>query len=300
MGVAKNYPGNAVSSLSCSTKISEHELAQETVALARRGQRLGPESAEWLMRYAREYKQLGWRWEPNYCVGNFYADENNFLGAHSDPVESIGPWAIVASLTFGAARQFRMKPVGTVRADGEDGGRVTSYSIRLPHNSLLICWEGFQEFWRHEVPKDNGLARHSISGAGRLNFTFRKSVMAVAKRRPMCQCGRKAHLKPVLKETSHHRGRYFWSCSNPRVRKGEYAHCDFFKWDDELVVEDVPGKGVAAPQHSAAQGGRNGQAKPTRGWPGPSLQQSFPHSSRPAAMKTGSAALPPVSVQGGA
>lgn len=31
------------------------------------------------------------------------------------------------------------------------GGRITSFSIRLPHNSALICWEGFQEFWRHEV-----------------------------------------------------------------------------------------------------------------------------------------------------
>jgi len=214
----------------------EHELGQETVALASRGQRLTLESAEWLVRYACEYKQLGWRWEPNYCVANYYADENNFLGAHSDPVESLGPWAIVASLTLGAARQFRMKPVGTVRANGQNG-RITSYSIRLPHNSLLIMWEGFQEFWRHEVPKDNGLTRHRISGPGRLNFTFRKSVSLVAKRRPLCQCGRKAHLKPVLKETSRHRGRYFWSCSNSRVRKGEYAHCDYFKWDDELIVD---------------------------------------------------------------
>ncbi len=34
------------------------------------------------------------------------------------------------------------------------GGRITSFSIRLPHNSLLVCWEGFQEFWRHEVRPD--------------------------------------------------------------------------------------------------------------------------------------------------
>merc|ERR1719498_2238468 len=128
---------------------------------------------------------MGWRWEPNYCVGNYYTDESNFLGAHSDPVESIGPFAIVASLTFGAARHFRMKPVGTVKTPSHrEGGRITSFSIRLPHNSLLICWEGFQEFWRHEVPK----------------------------------------------ETSKNKGRYFWSCSNPRVKKGHYSHCNFFKW----------------------------------------------------------------------
>merc|ERR1712129_289514 len=40
-----------------------------------------------------------------------------------------------------------------------------------------------------------------------------------------------------LKETSKHKGRYFWSCTNPRVRKGEYQSCDFFQWDDERLVE---------------------------------------------------------------
>lgn len=214
-----------------------HELAQEVVALASRGQGLDAQSADWLVRYAYDAAFKGYRWEPNYLVANFYADEHDFLGAHSDPVQSLGPWAVVASLTFGAARQFRMKPVGKIRADGPDGGHVTSYSIRLPHNSLLICWEGFQEFWRHEVPKDAGLQRHPLSGSGRLNFTFRRTVPSVSARRPLCKCGKKANLKPVLKETSRHKGRYFWSCTNPRVRKDEYQTCDFFQWDDERLAE---------------------------------------------------------------
>ncbi|CAK0909866.1 unnamed protein product [Prorocentrum cordatum] len=227
--------------------LSASELAQETVKLASRGQRLCAESAEWLVRYAHEtLREKGHRWEPNYAVGNLYVDAGDFLGAHSDPVESIGPWAIVGSFTLGAARQFRMKPVGTVRAKGPGGGRVTSYSIRLPHNSLLICWEGFQEFWRHEVPKDKGLSAHPIAGPARLNFTFRKTVFSVARRRPLCHCGRKARLKPVLKESSRHRGRYFWACNSPRARPGEYSTCDFFKWDDELLSEQAAGLGGAA------------------------------------------------------
>merc|ERR1712151_1430929 len=137
---------------------------------------------------------------------------------------------------FGAARQFRMKPVGKI-ASPDGSGHISSYSIRLPHNSLLICWEGFQEFWRHEVPKDQGLAQHAISGQARLNFTFRKSVGLVARRRPNCKCGRKAHLKPVLKDTSKNRGRYFLSCPTPRVKKGVYQSCDFFSWDDELLQQ---------------------------------------------------------------
>lgn len=216
---------------------SSHQVAQETLALASRGQKLNADSVDWLIRYAVLSADKGWRWEPNYCVANFYKDEDDFLGAHSDPVESIGPFAIVASLTFGAARQFRMKPVGTITSPTSPSERVTSFSIRLPHNSVLICWEGFQEFWRHEVPKDRGLRRHPICGPARLNFTFRKTMVAVAHRRPLCGCGRKARLKPVLKETSRNRGRYFWSCNNPRVGKGQYQSCPFFQWDDELLAK---------------------------------------------------------------
>jgi len=235
--------------VSVDTPLNKHELAQETVALASRGQRLSAQSVEWLVRYAQSYATKSWRWEPNFVVANLYKDQDDFLGAHSDPVDVIGPFAIIASLTFGASRQFRMKPTGTVRSAE---GRITSFSIRLPHNSLLVCWEGFQEFWRHEVPKDNGLKIHAIGGRSRLNFTFRHSVGSVSARRPFCHCGRKADLKPVLKEASKNRGRYFWSCRNPRVKKGVYRTCDFFKWDDELIKEPPPRRGAPAPAPDAA------------------------------------------------
>lgn len=225
------------------------DLAQEKVRLASRGQKLDARSAEWLVHYSEEFAHQGWRWEPNFCVTNFYADQSDFLGAHSDPVESIGPWAIVASMTLGASRHFRMKPVNRVRSHREAGGRITSFSIRLPHNSLLICWEGFQEFWRHEVPKDNQLKPHPITGPARLNFTFRKTVGSLFRRRPLCKCGRKARLKPVLKETRN-RGRYFWSCQNPRMSKGTYSTCDFFQWDDELV-RDLKANSKPKPPDSA-------------------------------------------------
>merc|ERR1719217_1575007 len=203
------------------------------LALASRGRRLTLEAAEWLRRDLDLTLRAGRRWIPNYCVMNYYVDENDFLGAHSDPVNGIGPWATVAFVTLGAARQFRMSPVGTILAS--QGGRITSFSIRLPHNSLLICWGGFQEFWRHAVPKDKGLARHVISGSGRLNFTFRQSAANVSARAPVCFCGKRANMKPVLKQTSSNLGRYFWSCTNPRVRKGTYQSCEFFQWDDELL-----------------------------------------------------------------
>ena len=245
--------------------LSPHELAQESVALASRGQRLSAESIEWLVRYAAtSYAMKAWRWEPNFCVANLYRDPEDFLGAHSDPVETIGPWAIIASVTFGAARHFRMKPVAPISYTGEGGGRITSFSIRLPHNSLLVCWEGFQEFWRHEVPKDKGLTSHSISGPARLNFTFRKSVGAVAARKPMCHCGRKADLKPVLK-ASRNRGRYFWSCRNPRVKKGTYSTCDFFQWDDDLLRAKESGTVAAVPKGESRLVVAGSKTNPTNG-----------------------------------
>ena len=58
-------------------------------------------------------------------------DQEDFLGAHSDPVETIGPWAIIASVTFGAARLFRMKPVGTVPAEGALAESIRHRIIQL-------------------------------------------------------------------------------------------------------------------------------------------------------------------------
>ncbi|CAD7948356.1 unnamed protein product [Amoebophrya sp. A120] len=243
-------------------------------------------------------------WKPDFCVCNYYTAKSDFLGAHSDPVQSIGPWALVAAFTLGASRQFKMKPVNYVEIEttpvddknkdqrklpkntsksniatptanketpsSTQKGRVTSYAIRLPHNSLLVMWEGFQEFWRHEVPVDNKLHEHPISGEGRLSFTFRERNYDVSNRAPNCHCGKRAMLKPVFK-ANQNLGRYFWSCTNPRTGSGRagggkgkgkkepgtnnfdpsktklqtsttssatYTSCEFFKWDDEVLAEE--------------------------------------------------------------
>jgi len=170
-------------------------------------------------------------WKPDFCVCNYYADGNDFLGAHSDPVGTIGPYAIIAAVTFGGARQFRLKPVFDYTIPQ---GKLTGIGIRLPHNSLCVMWEGTQEFWRHEVPKDNHIIPHSLAGNGRLSFTFRQRASRHLSKAPVCKCNGRAVLKPVFKNNSNF-GRYFWSCNYPR-RKGGYVQCDFFQWDDECVT----------------------------------------------------------------
>ena len=52
---------------------------------------------------------------------------------------------------FNKLNQLDLLQLGGFSLKLPGGGRITSFSIRLPHNSLLVCWEGFQEFWSHEV-----------------------------------------------------------------------------------------------------------------------------------------------------
>lgn len=49
------------------------------------------------------------------------------------------------------------------------GGRITSFGIRLPHNSLLVCWEGVQEFWRHEVGLAGKSGCEHVTGLSKLS-----------------------------------------------------------------------------------------------------------------------------------
>ena len=64
------------------------------------------------------------RWSPDFCVLNYYTKRDDFLSAHSDPVQAIGPWALVAGLTLGASRVFRMKPVAEVWVEYDEVGIV--------------------------------------------------------------------------------------------------------------------------------------------------------------------------------
>jgi hypothetical protein len=76
-------------------------------------------------------------------------------------------------------------------------------------------WEGCQEHFRHEIPKetDSSFPHHTLAGAMRLNLTFRQRRFAWSQRAPLCACNRKCNLKPVLKHgRNRDKGRYCWFC----------------------------------------------------------------------------------------
>jgi hypothetical protein len=167
-------------------------------------------------------------WMPNYCAVNIYRTGEDYTGVHSDPLTSLGPQCIIGSLSLGAARTFRLKPADTT---DKSVGETTSYSLRLPHNSLLVMWEGCQENFRHEVPKEIVFPLHEMYGPIRVNLTFRQRRFEWSKRAPLCACGSKAKLKPVLKPGENY-GRYCWLCPSHRG-----PSCGFFEWNENVLVK---------------------------------------------------------------
>ena len=90
---------------------------------------------------------------------------------HADKLTQLGPRPIIASLSLGATRTFRLRYVAdgskqqskaSINAASEDGQtprdssndssrEVKQVDITLPHNTLVIMWPPTQEEWRHEV-----------------------------------------------------------------------------------------------------------------------------------------------------
>ena len=100
----------------------------------------------------------------NSVLANLYRDGSDSMGWHSDDEPELGAQPVIASLSLGAERSFRLRrrlPRG-VRATPADSCR-----LRLPHGSLLRMAGDTQRRYRHAVPKD----RAALSA--RINLTFR-------------------------------------------------------------------------------------------------------------------------------
>lgn len=95
--------------------------------------------------------------EYNSVLLNLYRDGNDSISWHSDDEKELGQNPIIASVNFGAERDFQLKN----KATGE------KVNIKLQHGSLLIMQGAMQHHWLHQVPK-----RKNVNQA-RVNLTFR-------------------------------------------------------------------------------------------------------------------------------
>lgn len=108
---------------------------------------------------ARMEELTGERFNSVLC--NLYRDGSDTVGWHADDEPVFGGDPIVASLSFGAERTFRLRPKG--------GG--PSMGLELFDGSLLVMGRGVQPAWEHSVPR----TKRAIGE--RINLTFRQALV---------------------------------------------------------------------------------------------------------------------------
>ena len=89
---------------------------------------------------------------------NLYRDGKDSNGWHADNEPELGKNPIIASLSLGSERKFKLKH-RTIKDAKQD--------IVLTHGSLLIMKGETQHFWLHQIPKT------AKKVSERINITFR-------------------------------------------------------------------------------------------------------------------------------
>lgn len=114
-----------------------------------------------LQRLRRRLEKLTGQ-EFNSVLLNYYRDENDSMGMHSDDERELGEQPAIASLSLGETRDFVLK----------HRSRKDLKTVKLPlaAGSLLLMQGDTQQYWRHGI---NKLRRPC---AARINLTFRKVI----------------------------------------------------------------------------------------------------------------------------
>ena len=97
----------------------------------------------------------------NSVLCNLYRDGQDCVGWHADDEPIFGRDPVVASLSFGATRAFKVRS----KADTS-----SQESFELTHGSLLVMGTGIQPGYQHCVPKTKKVL------TPRVNLTFRQTV----------------------------------------------------------------------------------------------------------------------------
>ena len=96
----------------------------------------------------------------NSVLANLYRNGQDSMGWHSDNEPELGRQPVIASLSLGAARRFRLKP-------RSEAARSDVLAIELEHGSLLRMAGDTQQCYVHDLPKT------SAAVGPRINLTFR-------------------------------------------------------------------------------------------------------------------------------
>lgn len=98
----------------------------------------------------------------NSALANLYRDGRDSMGWHSDNEKELGAEPVIASVSLGAVRKFRLKERKKV------GPR--KITLEPAPGSLLVMMGTTQALWRHAVPR----TRKPVGE--RINITFRRII----------------------------------------------------------------------------------------------------------------------------
>jgi alkylated DNA repair dioxygenase AlkB len=93
----------------------------------------------------------------NSVLANLYRDGKDSMGCHADSERALGKNPVIASLSLGEERLFKMHHKKTKQA----------LDIHLAHGDLLVMGGTCQQHWVHSVPKTK------TAKTPRINLTFR-------------------------------------------------------------------------------------------------------------------------------
>lgn len=94
----------------------------------------------------------------NSVLLNLYRDGRDGMGWHADDEPELGPDPVIASVSFGATRRFRLR---------HRKNRAEPVTLPLTNGSLLLMAGATQHHWLHAVPKT------AVAVGERINLTFR-------------------------------------------------------------------------------------------------------------------------------
>lgn len=162
------------------------------------------------------------RWTSEMAICNRYDGARSAVGYHSDQMTHLGPQCVIASVSLGVTREFRLKrrryPTAAAAAS-KKGLLAPAIAVHVPHNSLIIMHAGCQELYKHSIVPQSTLDMHPVSGNVRINITYRDYLAAYAPDKiPQCDCKRPMILRTVRDPSAgaddDGKYRYAWYCGS--------------------------------------------------------------------------------------
>jgi alkylated DNA repair dioxygenase AlkB len=98
----------------------------------------------------------------NSVLANLYRNGSDSMGCHADDEKELGNHPVIASLSLGETRLFKL----------HHKKRKITLNFELGHGDLVVMAGALQQHWVHSVPKT------TLNKAPRINLTFRRILVS--------------------------------------------------------------------------------------------------------------------------